>query len=789
MTTLPHDKTTGARERWFLRQPALLLVAIGGAALSPAVAQQAPATMAQALPATPATAEQASSAELRHAPAEALKLPQLHRSGQAAVLTGSPPYAPIRERDDEGRIAEIRMFVGESRVFPAPGIARIAVGNGALLTAAALDEKEVILFANGVGTSSLFMWNADGRYQRVRINIVPGDAARHAREIAAFLAMIPKARASVIGSNVIVEGDELSDADMARIETLAKRYPQIVDFTNRVGWEQMVMMDVKVVEFPVAALRELGLKWGSTGGAAIGGIWAPAHRGHDGPYRVDIRTGQDNAPPITSFDGTPAAIPSSLNAIAFLNLGLNAQLNLLAQEGKAALLAQPQLSARSGSKAAFLAGGEVPYAVSTTEGVRVLFKPYGVKLEISPRVDRNGVIRATIHSEVSSIDRSLTTPGGPALLTRRTQTEFNVRAGETIVLSGLLQRDISTDVDKVPLLGDLPVLGALFRSRRFQNKETELVVFVTPTVVSANSPSMIERIDRATERLEQRMGPSPHLSDPLRPRAGRERPDAQGLAMATDAGAAAAPVAIPATDSTPRTAAPPAFASSPASSPAQAAAPSSNGGIDADTAALPSPRSAGGSLLTVVMPGTVLRAQPATDGAALLTLDRGATVRLGPADSPPAGQQTWRNVIVGTLDGWVPTATVRPAHRGRAHLPPGDAPAGIEQPARLARQPLRATADVTHVGHPLTLAGAALLREPGQYRVLLDGLALRTTPDTNAEVTANLLDGDVVVALAVEPHGRWTAVQFGDGEGATRGWAATQWLLPIASTETGAIPR
>ena len=147
----------------------------------------------------------------------------------------------------------------------------------------------------------------------------------------------------------------------------------------------------------------------------------------------------------------------------------------------------------------------------------VIFKPYGVKLDIEPRVGKNGVIRAVIESEVSSIDASLTTAFGPALLTRRTKTEFNVNHGDTIVLSGLLQRSSSTDIDKVPLLGDIPILGALFRSKRFQNKETELVVFVTPSIVDSRSPGLVDKAARAVERLGHNLDQRPHLSAPLQP--------------------------------------------------------------------------------------------------------------------------------------------------------------------------------------------------------------------------------------------------------------------------------
>jgi pilus assembly protein CpaC len=424
----------------------------------------------------------------------------------AATPLHDRPYAPIpsaASSEGDGTAAEIELFTGESRVFPAPGVARIAVGNGTLFTASAIDQREVILFAHATGTSTLYLWNRDGRHQRVKVVIVAGDTRRQAREIAAFLSGMPQARASVVGTHIIVEGDELADADLSKIEELAKRYPQIVNFTNRVGWEKMVMLDVKVVEFPISVLRDIGLAWSSTGGAAIAGIWAPARRGNAGPYEVAIRTGTDNAVPVTGPGNTPAVVPSGLNAIAFMNLGLNAQLHLLAQEGKASLLAQPQLSARNGSKASFLAGGEIPYPVSTRDGIGIQFKPYGVRLEITPRVDRQGVIRATIQTEVSGIDRSVTTSGGPALLSRKTETEFNLRDGETIVLAGLLQRETSHDIDKVPFLGDLPVIGALFRSQRFQNKETELVVFVTPSVVDARSRGVTDGIRRAQERLTE----------------------------------------------------------------------------------------------------------------------------------------------------------------------------------------------------------------------------------------------------------------------------------------------
>ncbi len=406
--------------------------------------------------------------------------PVLRSVKQAKAVSAS---GNLPEQSLAAPLQEIEMFAGESRAFPAPGVARIAVGNGTLLTAAALDDREVLVFANAPGVSSLFIWYADGRHERMKVVIVPGDTARHAREIAAFLGTIPKARATVVGANVMLEGEELSDADLHKVEALAKRYPQIVNFTNRVGLEQMVLMEVQVVEFPRTALLDFGLKWftGSSGSQL------------------------------------PAVIDKAIH------IDLMAQLNALAQEGRATVLSAPRLSARNGARASFLAGGEVPYTVSTRDGVTVQFRPYGVRLDITPTVDRLGWIRATIQSEVSSVDRSVSTANGPGLLSRRTETEFNVRSGQTLVLSGLLQREHSQDVDKLPLLGDVPLLGGLFRSTRTQNKETELVVLVTPTVVDPARREDQTLIERTRERLTERLGPVPHLTEPLQAPAPRAR--------------------------------------------------------------------------------------------------------------------------------------------------------------------------------------------------------------------------------------------------------------------------
>ena len=667
-------------------------------------------------------------------------------------------YAPVKPIDDQGQTPEIEMFVGESRVLPAPGVGRIAVGNGQILTAAALDKREILLFANQPGTSSLFIWNEDGRYQRLKISIVPGDTSRIGREIAAFLASIPGARASIVGDKVIVEGERLSDADLGKLKKLESTYPQIVNFTSAQGWEKMVMMDVKVVEFPRSEMQELGLKWSPTGGGTIGAVWAPIHQGKNGPYAINIPSNSGGGLPITDSDKQSATLHSALNVIGGFNIGLNAQLRALAQDGKAAVLAEPQLSTRSGSEAKFVAGGEYPYAVSNITGTTVVFKPYGIQLTIKPTVDRDGYVRASIDTEVSSIDSSVSTPEGPALKTRSTKTEFNVKAGETIVLSGMLTRDNSTNLDKVPFLGDIPVLGALFRSKRYQNNETELVVFVTPMVVDSRTPDLVDRIKKTNSRLEQQFGPAPYLSDPLQSGREVERQAATPIAdqnstlartkRALPEPAVKQPIEVSAPRSSLTASMPVPAGQNPLASP---------------------PKASGGSAnLQVLLEGLVLRAAPDIRSPVIMRLGSGAVVQLGKLDAPIALRGVWRNVSVGAVNGWVAAKWIVPTSRNLSTNPSNGPAAREAQNGQTVGAPITSAYSAELIDNaPRDKAGDAK-----RYRVVLPKLAMRVAPDVNAMIVQQIPEGTLVVARQGDARGGWLSVEAGD----KNGWVAAQWL-------------
>lgn len=399
----------------------------------------------------------------------------------------------------------VSLQAGEVRVLGIPGVARVAVGDGQIINAVSTDDREVILFARKPGFSTLHAWTADGQVSRYAVEVSPEGARQLQDELRTVLQRIPGARVTSLGDKLLIEGDDLSDADRQRLAELGRRYPQLLDFTGAVGWDQMVLLDVQVVEAPKTLLRELGLRWDpqSTGGVNTGLGW------DGGSRRFAERPGETVLP--LMFPAAQGAGYFGLNAL------LSAKLNLLAQEGRAVVLAQPQLLARSGATAEFLAGGEVPYSTVDRNGnTQTAFKPYGVSLRITPSVERSGAVRSRIEVEVSSVDTALSVPGGPSLKTRRTATEFNVRSGQTLVLAGFLSRDTADNVDRVPGLGNLPVLGALFRSTRFQRNETELAILVTPQLVTADHPDVRTRIGRTAAMLQQAFPQAPSLMNPIR---------------------------------------------------------------------------------------------------------------------------------------------------------------------------------------------------------------------------------------------------------------------------------
>ena len=259
------------------------------------------------------------------------------------------------------------------------------------------------------------------------------------------------------------------------------------DPETRVRMKTMVRMRVRMVEFRKSALGKLGIDWSdsATGpGLAIAGdvmsnnMVRPTGEG----FAENL---QNSVKPFQTYFGIASNITS--------------RINFMASTGDATTLAEPVLSTTNGGTASFLAGGEVPYpSVGPNGQTTVQFKEYGIKLIVSPNIDASGNVHTIIETEISQLDPAVSVQGAPGLLTRKAKTQVNVPSGETIVISGLLSSENSKDINKLPGIGNLPIIGRFFRSQNARKSVSELVVFVTPEIIK---PSAVAVLDERSQTL------------------------------------------------------------------------------------------------------------------------------------------------------------------------------------------------------------------------------------------------------------------------------------------------
>ena len=249
-----------------------------------------------------------------------------------------------------------QMQVGEMRVLTLSEVLRVAVGDGHVLNAVTSEDNEVLVFARNVGTSTLTVWFKQGHYQSYSIRVQELTEQNQRTELKQLLQRIPQLQVSEVGEKIVVEGGQLNAHHRAQLEELKRRYDHIVDLSHSLAWEPMVLLDVQVLEIPKNFLRELGVRWSdqSEGGANAGLAWDSGSRQLlDHPGQVVV--------PMPYQPGEVAGY-FGVNAL------LSARLQALTQQGQAVVLAQPQLLARSGATAEFLAGGEVPYSSTDSNG-------------------------------------------------------------------------------------------------------------------------------------------------------------------------------------------------------------------------------------------------------------------------------------------------------------------------------------------------------------------------------------------------------------------------------------
>ena len=413
--------------------------------------------------------------------------------GLMVLLTALPAAA-----QSEGQA--LHVFVGKSVVInmEAP-VSRILSSNPAVIDTLATSPKQVVVEGKAPGVSSLILWDSSGHSQILDVTVDVNIS--HLRT--AIEQTYPGQQINIQsdGAHLILTGT-VSDTKISDdIGKMASAYSGGVVNSLSVApvHEQQVLLQVKFAEVDRTKLQQFAINILSTGAANTPGTITTQQ------FTPPIQTGQ-----LTSSIGAKnTGFTSSFQLSNLLNIFLfRPDLNLGATiqdlEGRNVLqiLAEPNLLALNGQKANFLAGGEFPFPVvqggTNVGAVTIQFRPFGVKLDFTAFVGPDRVIRMHIAPEVSTLDftQAIVISGFtvPAISTRRTETEIELKDGQSFGIAGLLDNRAQVQLSKIPGIGDIPILGNFFRSRSINRSDSELMVMVTPRIVDPvqmNSPSPV----------------------------------------------------------------------------------------------------------------------------------------------------------------------------------------------------------------------------------------------------------------------------------------------------------
>ncbi|KEO54039.1 general secretion pathway protein [Thioclava pacifica DSM 10166] len=373
--------------------------------------------------------------------------------------------------------------------------AELSIANPGIADIQTLSDRSIYVLGKLPGRTTLTILGADGKLiSNVDVQVTP-DVAEFKERLKQIL---PGENIDVRTANdgIVLSGTVSSAQKLDRALDLANRYaPDRVSNLMTVAGTQQVMLKVRFAEMQRSVAKSLASSLAVRGtGGNLSGIGATGNFTASGAVSGIFDSGT------VPIAGDKGAIGLGFTAG---NLQFAVLLEALESKGVVRTLAEPNLTALSGQQADFLAGGEYPIPVLKDNSVSIQYKPFGVELAFTPRVVDGDVINLEIAAAVSAIDTTVSMSQGGftvnAFKKRSTSTTVEMRDGESFAIAGLLQDDFTDLNDQIPWLGDVPVLGALFRSADYQRKQSELVIIVTPHLVS---PVKGEALALPTDRLK-----------------------------------------------------------------------------------------------------------------------------------------------------------------------------------------------------------------------------------------------------------------------------------------------
>jgi pilus assembly protein CpaC len=402
---------------------------------------------------------------------------QLVLLAMAAVLL----VAPGKGQAADGDSPAIVIGVGKSRLVELPtGYSDVMIGDPKIADIQPLNQRSVYVVGKGMGSTSLTVYGTGRRVIYSSDVVVSADLDGLKARLHDVLPAETNIKVSTANQSILLSGTASSPTALHQIVTLADTYNpgKVVNMMSVQGTQQ-VMLSVRFVEMERTTAKNLRLNVD----ARIPGAGRPS---------VFVSTGD-------TVIGSARNIADSfgLGALSWSMGGgdLSFLFDALETKGLIKTLAEPNLVAMSGDTANFLAGGEFPIPVSQSGGIggsvptiTIEFKQFGISLAFTPTILQDGLINIVVNPEVSSIDPTTTVQLGdivvPGIKVRRAHTTVELRDGESFTVAGLLSDEYQSDIRQYPFLGDLPIIGSLFRSTGYQQDQTELVIVVTPHLVT-----------------------------------------------------------------------------------------------------------------------------------------------------------------------------------------------------------------------------------------------------------------------------------------------------------------
>jgi pilus assembly protein CpaC len=417
----------------------------------------------------------------------------------------------------------ITLTVGQGELLTfSNDISKVVVAEPKIADAVVVSPRDVMVAAKGNGKTTLVIWEEDKGPVRYEINVLldltPTDDFN--KQITSELkAQLPNENIAFNGnSETIVLTGTVKDAEFAkRAEAIAQTHTRNVINLIEVPKKQdprQIMLQVKFASIDRAALSEIGFNYFSRNPKMLGTLSTQQFQ----QPRISALQFQDQ-----QFSNTTVNFADLLNLFAFRpDLNIGATIRALANNNLLQILAEPNLITVEGKEASFVAGGEFPFPAlnATSTGgaiapvITVQFRPFGVQLGFTPTVTDTGAINLKVRPEVSSLDysNSVTLQGIqiPALITRRAETEVVLKDGESFAIAGLIDNRVVQTLGRIRGLGDIPIIGQLFRSRSTKKTTDELVVVITPKFVKpltpeekAELPVMLESFQLNSRQIQE----------------------------------------------------------------------------------------------------------------------------------------------------------------------------------------------------------------------------------------------------------------------------------------------